>query len=635
MAYRKVTTGFNNKDVKYISKDFNSFKDQLVEFAEVYFPQNFNDFSEGNPGMMFLEMAAYVGDVLSFYADTQLQESFLTLAQDKISIYNLAHAMGYRPKTTSAASVDLEVSHLVPAKLNSNNEYIPDMDYAMSIQQNSTFISTEGPTFYLQDDVNFQVTSSVGSLTNTYTSSVYQYNGTGDPEYYLLQKSVSAISGDRKTQTFNIGSATKFHTLSLFDTNILSIESIIDSDGSVYYEVPFLAQDTVFLKVPNNAANDPELQQYNNETPYLMKLKEVPRRFISRVRPDKRVEIQFGAGTSTQSDSTITPNPDNIGLGIKDGRSRLDEAIDPSNFLHTKAYGQVPSNTTLTVTYIVGGGIKANVGSNTITKKGTINQNYRPNLTSGMRNFVISTISATNPKAATGGGGGDSIEDVRLNTIANFSSQRRTVTREDYIVRSLSLPPRFGSVAKAYIVQDDQISPLTTEPGRIPNPLALNLYTLGYNGSGKLTNLNPATKTNLATYLEQHRTLTDAINIKNAFIVNIALNFKITTFQNYNNNGVLLQCISELQRYFNINSWQINQPIIVSDVSNLIGGVSGVQTVEEIEVVNKVGESQGYSKYSYDLGAARRNGVIYPSMDPAIFEVKYPNTDIKGSVTTY
>ena len=252
-----------------------------------------------------------------------------------------------------------------------------------------------------------------------------------------------------------------------------------------------------------------------------------------------------------------------------------------------------------------------------------------------MRNFVISTISATNPKAATGGGGGDSVEDVRLNTIANFSSQRRTVTREDYIVRSLSLPPRFGSVAKAYIVQDDQISPLTTEPGRIPNPLALNLYTLGYNGSGKLTNLNPATKTNLATYLEQHRTLTDAINIKNAFIVNIALNFKITTFQNYNNNGVLLQCISELQRYFNINSWQINQPIIVSDVSNLIGGVSGVQTVEEIEVVNKVGESQGYSKYSYDLGAARRNGVIYPSMDPAIFEVKYPNTDIKGSVTTY
>ena len=635
MAYSKIKNKFSSKDIKYISKDFGSFKNQLMEFSETYFPQNFNDFSEGNPGMMFMEMAAYVGDVLSFYADTQLQESFLSLAQDRISIYNLAHAMGYRPKTSAAASATLDVSHLVPSKLDSNGSYVPDTDYALNVLAKSTFISHEGPTFYLAEDVNFQSTASLGNTINAYSESIYQYDSLGNPEYYLLKKSARAISGEVKTQNFTVGSATKFQTLTLFDTNVLSIESIIDSDGNEYYEVPYLAQDTVFEAVSNIAAEDPELHQYSNETPYLMKLREVPRRFISRVKHNKQIEIQFGAGTSTVSDEEIIPNPDNIGLGIKDGRSKLDQAIDPSNFLHTKAYGKAPSNTTLTVRYLVGGGLQSNVSSNTITKKGTIYQGYKPNLQPGMRNFVISTIAANNPKAATGGGAGDTVEDVRLNTIANFSSQKRTVTREDYIVRALSMPARFGGVAKAYVVQDDQISPLTSEPGRIPNPLALNLYTLGYDNLGKLTTLNPATKQNLATYLEQHRVLTDAINIKDAFVINLGLEFKITTFQNVNNNGVLLNCITELQHYFNITKWQINQPIIINDIANVIGAVSGVQTVDDIEFSNKTGESNGYSKYSYSLKAATRNGIIYPSMDPTIFEIKYPNADIKGSVTTY
>ena len=221
MAYNTVNNNVN-KDVKYLNKDFGSFKSTLMEFAETYFPQNFNDFSEGNPGMMFLEMAAYVGDVLSFYADTQLQESFLTLAQDKLSIYNLAHAMGYRPKTTAAASVMLDISHLVPSKINAEGGYEPDYRYSLNIQANSTFQSTEGPSFYLSSDVNFQTSASLG-LVSDYSESVYQYDANGNPEYYLLKKSGPAISGDRKAQTLSIGEAQKFKTLTLFDNNILSI----------------------------------------------------------------------------------------------------------------------------------------------------------------------------------------------------------------------------------------------------------------------------------------------------------------------------------------------------------------------------------------------------------------------------
>ena len=426
MAYNKVSNKSQDKDVKYLNKDYNSFKSNLRDFAEVYFPNSFNDFSEGNPGMMFLEMAAYVGDVLSYYTDTQLQESFLTLAQDKENIYNMAYAMGYKPKLTSAAAVDLVVSQLVPSKL-VNSEYVPDYDYALNIKSNSTFSSIKGDTFYLSKDSNFTFSSSLSPVT----SSIYQYDGSNNPEYYILEKTVPAVSGDVRTQTFTIGAAEKFKTLSLFDTNIISIESITDSDGNEYHEVPYLAQDTIFEHISNTAANDPVLYQYNNETPYLLKLKKVPRRFVSRVKPNNRLEIQFGAGTSDKSDEQIIPNPDNIGLGIKDGRSKLDIAFDPSNFLYTKAYGQVPSNTTLTVTYLVGGGISSNVGSNTVTKITNILYDVNPNLNTGMRNFVISSVACINPQAARGGTGEDSLEDIRLNTMANFSTQKRTVTRED------------------------------------------------------------------------------------------------------------------------------------------------------------------------------------------------------------
>ena len=630
MAYSKVSNKNQDKDVKYLNKDYNSYKSSLLDFAEVYFPNNFNDFSEGNPGMMFLEMASYVGDVLSFYTDTQLRECFLSLAKDEENIYNLAYAMGYKPRSTTAASVDLEVFQLVPSKLTSNG-YSPDYSYTLDINPNSTFVSTEGPSFYLTNAVRFDFSSSIDPTTVT----VYQYTEENNPEYYLLKKSVKAISGEVKEQTFSVGSAERFKTLTLFDSNVISIESIIDREGNEYTEVPYLAQDTVFEEVENTAANDGELFGYNHQTPYLLKLKKVPRRFVTRLKQNNTLEIQFGAGISDKSDEQIIPNPDNIGLGIKDGRSKLDVAYDPSNFLYTRAYGQVPANTTLTVKYLVGGGLSSNVSSNTITQPGTLDMSNKPNLSLPMLNFVKQSVASSNQEAAKGGGAGDSIEEIRMNTMANFAAQNRTVTKDDYLIRTLSLPPQFGRVAKAYITQDDQMSPLTTEPNRIPNPLALNLYTLGYDKDRFLTPLNTATKTNLATYLEQYRMLTDAINIKDAFVINFGLSFEITSFKNYNNEEVLLNCITELQNYFDIDKWQVNQPIVISEVENLIGGVNGVQAIEKITFENKSGTRSGYSQYKYDFTMATRNGVVYPSLDPSIFELKYPNIDIKGRITTY
>ena len=634
MAYSKVSNKTQDKDVKYLSKDFQSFKDKLREFTEVYYPQTYRDFSEGSPGMMFLEMAAYVGDVLSFYTDTQIQENFLLLAQENENLYNIAYTLGYTPKAAAAASVGLDVYQLLPSILTTDGSYQPDYTYALIIQEGSTFKSTEGPIFYTTQDVNFSFSSSF----DTTEVNIYQYfEDTQAPEYFLLKKTVKAISATLKDQSFTIGNPEQFKTLTLFDSNIISIEKCEDSEGNRWYEVPYLAQDTVFEAKENTATNDPELAQYNQQTPYLLAIKKATRRFATRIKANNELEIQFGAGSSDQPAAQIIPDPDNIGLGIKDGKSELDVAYDPTNFLYTKAYGQVPADTTLTFTYLTGGGIEANVSSNTIIQKDTLKIISRPgaNLNTGLYNYIKNSITSANPQKASGGGDADTPTDIRLNTMAAFGAQKRTVTKEDYLIRTLSMPPKFGRVAKAYITQDDQISPLITEPGRFPNPLALNLYTLGYNKEKQLEPLNHATKINLANYLGEYRSLTDSINILDAKQINFKVDFDITTYKDFNNQEVVLNCIEELKEYFDIDKWQVNQPIIISEIYNTIARTVGVQTVEDVRFENVSGEELGYSQYKYSLEIATHSGVIYPSLDPSIFELKYPNTDIYGRVVTY
>ena len=626
MAYIDGNTG--NKTINYLNKDFNDFKEALINMAEVYYPDISNDFSEGSPGTMFIEMASYIGDVLSFYTDAQLQETFLEYAQERENLYALAYTLGYTPAVTNPSVVDLEIFQQIPAKTTDDT---PDYDYALRIEKNSTFLpnNSSGVSFIIQDDVNFAFSSSSDPTEQTVYATVA---GGTQPDTYLLKKTVKAISAEIRTKTFTIGVAERFKTLSLDDSNIIGIQSITDSNNNEYTEVPYLAQETVFEEVPNTEANDPDLNQYNGQVPFLLRTKKVSKRFVSRFKSNNRLEIHFGAGATSGDDTTIIPNPDNVGLGIRDGRSLLDKSFDPSNFLYTKTYGEVPSNTTLTVRYLTGGGIKSNTGANTINRLGSvISIARRGNLNAGLLTSARDSIACNNPKPATGGGSGDTLQDIKLNAAANFASQKRTVTKEDYIFRTLVMPPQFGKVAKAYIAQDTQISLDTSK--RIANPNALNLYTLGFDINGKLTNLSEAAKINLATYLEQFRMLTDAINIKNASVINFTVNFDISTRRGYSGDRVLLTCINALRRELSTDNRQINQPINLGDINSLLYTIDGVRTVNNLEFKNVFGEDKGYSKFKYNFEAATKNGNIYPSLDPSIFELKYPNTDIIGRVT--
>ena len=610
-----------NRDIKYINRDFSSFRNRLIEYARTYFPNTYNDFSPASPGMMFMEQAAYVGDVLSFYLDNQFQENFIQYAKQTNNVFDLAYMFGYKPKTTGVAQATIDFYQQLPAKT-VGGVTNPDFDYAITIGENTIISSQNGTGFLIQDKLDFSVSSSQDPTE----ISVYQISG-DSPQYYLLKKSRNAISANIQTTTFDFNAPTQFTTVNINAVNIIGILDITDSDGNIWYEVDHLGQEMVYKPIANTNINDPNNVTNSGLVPYILKLEKVQRRFTTRFTSLTTLQIQFGAGNPADTDEEITPNPNNIGLGLPFIKSKLTAAYSPSNFLYTNTYGIAPSNTTLTVRYLTGGGVNSNVDANNITGLSTSNSRFNNvNLNSTTANYIFATLSATNPEAANGGRGGDTLEEIRQNTLALMASQQRSVTADDYLIRALSMPSQFGSISKAYIEQpkltDESVSTIET----------LNLFCLSQNAAGQLDYASDLLKKNLRTYLSQYRIIGDNIEIKDAFIINIGVDFEIIVLPEYNNNEVLLACITSFQEYFNINNWQINQPIFLRDLYIRLDRIKGVQTVKSINVSNKAGTTLGYSEYAYDITGATQNQVIYPSLDPSIFEVRYPNLDIKGKV---
>jgi hypothetical protein len=607
-----------NRDIKYINRDFSSFRSRLIEYAQTYFPQTYNDFSPASPGMMFMEQASYVGDVLSFYLDNQFQETFLQYAQQTNNVFELAYMFGYKPKVTGAAQTTVTLYQQLPYVI-SASVAVPDYSYALVVGENSLITSPNGNVFLIQDKVDFSISSSQDPTD----VSVYQI-ANNTPQYFLLQKTRQAISAEIRSLSFTFTTPTPYNTVDITDDNIIKILDVVDSDGNVWYEVDHLGQEMVFDSIKNTNVNDPNA---NGNTPYLLRLKKVARRFATRFTALNNLQIQFGSGNPDNITEEITPNADNVGLGLPFEQDKLTSAYSPVNFLYTDTYGIAPSNTTLTVRYLAGGGVSSNVNANELNSLNKSNTKFTlTNLNTTTANYVFDSLTAINIEPATGGTGPESLETIRQNSLALVASQQRSVTADDYLIRALSMPSNYGTVSKALIEQpkltDNQVSTIET----------LNLYVLSLNSLGQLSTANSTLKDNLRTYLSQYRMIGDNIEIRNAFIINIGVDFEIISLPEYNNSEVLLACVVALQDYFQLDNWQINQPIMLRDLYILLDKIKGVQSVKNISITNKAGTTSGYSQYAYDISGATQNQVIYPSQDPSIFEVKYPNTDIKGRV---
>jgi hypothetical protein len=616
-----------NKNINYLAKDFTVLKQQLIDYARTYFPNTYNDFTPSSPGTMFIDMAAYVGDILSFYLDNQIQENFLQYAREESNLLTLAYMLGYKPKVTSPAGVELTFYQQVPA-IFSGSVYVPDFNYALKLAENASIGSTltGTPSFLVQDSIDFSFSSSLDPTV----VSVFQITN-NQPSRYLLTKNRKAISATINTTTFTFGSPQQFSTVEINDTDIIKVLDITDSQGNIWYEVDYLGQETIYESLQNVNTNDPNFSADQTQAPYLLQLKTVPRRFVTRFKDSDTLQLQFGAGTVADFDEQVTPNPDNVGIGLPFEQDKLNVAYSPNNFMFTDSYGIAPSNTTLTVRYLTGGGVSANVQVGTLNTLSNGNLNFlQSNLDAVTAQDIFNSFAVDNLVAASGGGDGDSIEEIRQNSMAQFSSQLRTVTQDDYLVRALSLPSQYGQIAKVFTTPQ-KASEITANE----KITSLDLYVLAYNNQKQLEAPSTTLKNNLKTYLSQYRMINDTVSIKNGFIINIGVNFDIIVLPNFNSNEVIAACIVALQAYFNIDNWQINQPIILRDLFNILDRVQGVQTVKNIEIVNKAGTNLGYSQFGYDIQGATVNNIIYPSIDPSIFEVKYPNSDIIGRVVTF
>jgi len=628
MGY-ELTSKKKNKEVRYLNKDFSQFRNNLIEFSKQYFPNTYQDFNESSPGMMFIEMASYVGDVMSYYVDSQFKESLLGYSEELRTLYAMAQSFGYKPRLSAPSSTKLEFFQLVPNTGEGNNA-APDFNYALNIKAGTRVETADGVVFRTIEDCDMRYESS----RSPREAEIFERESTTDtPTYWYIRKEVRAQSGNVIDEDFSFGGAKKYDKVLLSNSNVIDIISCTDSDGNKWYEVDSLAQDTIFDEIENNSNNDPELSQYSSEVPYILRLKRVSKRFTTFRRPDGKTELRFGAGISDNADEEIIPNPDNVGSNLPGSPSKLYETFDPSNFLKTKTYGQAPSNTSLTINYQYGGGAQDNVAAGRVNKiTGITFEIDETNLTPSVVNFSKTSVRASNIEASSGGMGAESVEELRENIKAYFQAQNRAVTKDDYIVRTYALPDKYGNIAKAYITQDSIVD---DQQQTQPNPLALNLYILGLNTDRHLVNVNDAVKENLKTYLTRFRPVTDAVNIKNAYVINIGVKATITTKNSFDQQIVATNVDQRIAEYFDVDRWQINQPIIISELQTTIqNDVEGVLSVTDITITNEdtYSSTAGYSGNRYNIASAIRNGIVYPAKDPSIFEVKLPGTDITTEV---
>ena len=670
MALNQTTKKSNSgRDIKYLNKDFSQFRDNLIDYAKTYFPQTYSDFNEASPGMMFIEMASYLGDVLSYYTDDSLKESLMLYSEDKQNVVALAEYLGYKPRVTGASIVKLAVYQTVPS-IGVGEDVRPDLEYCLRIKEGMVVVAnSSGTRFRTTELLDF-------SVEDDREISIYQSND-GMPTTYLLKKYINAQSAELKTIVYDFGSSPKqFSKIDIGDNNVIDIYDVRDSNGNKWYEVPYLAQEMVYVDYANSEQNDKDLAQFKESVPNVLKVLKTSRRFTTKINPNNTTTLVFGAGNSADDDSILVPTFKNVGLGLNSSIDKMGASFDPSNFLKTKSYGQAPKGS-FTVSYLTGGGVKSNCGVGELNNIETISfdDDGTSFLPAELRVYLASksSVACDNEEPGTGGRGADTIEEIRENSLANFGSQNRAVTRKDYQVRALSLPAKYGGIAKAYCAPDGELdnnSPasILSNPNSLEeftglvqslggsektdddiksevtkflggkkgnaneknNPFAINLYILGYDSNKKMSTLNQAVKENLKTYISEYRMLTDGVNLIDGYVINIGCDFEIRVYGGYNKREVLVKVQQSLAKYFNIDNWTFNMAINVSEIELLIAGVEGVQSVPKCEIVNKCLGS--YSSHSYNISDATKGKMVYPSLDPSIFEVKYPNKDLKGRV---
>lgn len=597
----------------FLAKDFDSFRSELLGYARTYFPDKIKDFSEASLGGLFLDMASFVGDSLSYYLDHQFTELNPLTAVERKNILLHLRTVGVKPVGASPASVPVKFYIRVPSEQKSDGSYGPKTSALPVIRNGTVCKSTSGITFNLTEDLDFSSTDTEGeynAAVNVFTS-----NDAGIPTQFVMSMIGLCVSGNETIDQFSLGSQhVPFREITLLSADVSDILSVTDAEGNSYYQVESLSQDTVFQAV-NNIDADGKLVPMNLE------IVSAPRRYTANFDPTTRLTtIRFGSGNADTLDDDIIPDPSELSLPLYGKKQFTRFSIDPNSMLQTQTLGISPKGTTLSIRYRHGGGLSHNVAAGSIRILSTLNMDFQrlPSATDAAS--VRSSVEVKNLDPARGGDSAPSLEDLRSRIPSARQMQSRIVSRQDLLSRIYTMPNVFGRVFRAGI-SDNPI-----------NPLSAQLHIISRDRFGNLTVSPDSLKKNLSTYLNEFRLISDAVDILDARVSNYTVRFGIMTAPNANKNGVVQSVISRVKNILKIENFQIDQPLVIDDVINVIINTQGVVSLISLEILPKTGtdDSRTYSDFYFDYELSTRNKIITAPRG-TIFELKYPEYDIIGT----
>lgn len=599
---------FRNRS--YLAKDFDSLRANLLQYARLYYPDKIQDFSESSLGGMFLDMAAYTGDVMSFYLDHQYNELDSDTAIETSNIERLIRSAGVPISGAAPATVDVTFFIEVPAAV-IDGKYVPLSSSLPVVKANSIFTSTSGINFSLLADVDFASKTSDGSYVAEIK--VGKISQSGNPVTFTMAIDGKCISGSETTETFGLGSFVAFKSITLSQNNITDILSVNDSLGNAYYEVSTLSDDVVYKNVLNTAHD-------SNDISEALKVVPAPYRFITVVDLASRsTTIILGGGDDSNIDDDAVPDPSEFAISFPYSKTFSRTSINPLKMLNTRTLGVYSPNTQLSITYRYGGGLNHNVPARSISNINQVSLEFPLNPRLEIINLVRGSMGVINRSQAAGGEDAPTIDELKSLIPSSRNAQERIVTKEDLLARIYSLPANFGRVFRAAVRANQN------------NPLSTQLHIICRTPDSRLIPAPDTLKENIRKYLNPYRLITDAIDILDASVVNLSFQFDIVIDPALNQQTVLQTILSKLIQQFNTTKFSIDQPIVLSDIQNLIFNTPGVLSIVNIEFKNLNGETNGrtYSNFNYDVKSNLRKGMLYPP-EGGIFEFKYPEFDIIG-----
>lgn len=591
-----------NIPIKYTSRDFNSIKTDLIEHAKRYYPDNYQDFSEASFGSMIFDTVAYVGDVLSYYLDYSVNESFLDTAVEFNNVRKHARNYGYKFSGAPVSQGVVALFILVPANSAGN---APDMTLMPRLKKGAEFSSSGGVTFSLLEDVRFSnpendIVAVKFDPTNNQTThfAVRAYAQVSSGKSFIT-------SADLTSSTFE-----KFRKVRVGDASITEIIDVVDSEGNRFYEVDYLSQEVVFIETTNpNALSDGVRS--------IMKPFVTARRFTV-YQDDTGTYLQFGFGSDNDDDSGLT-DPSRVALKMHARNHITSKAVDPTKLLGTDKLGLSPQGTTLNITFKKNDGSSINANPNSIKTVGFAEMTFvdEPSLDALKLVDIRNSLEVTNEQAIVGSSLEFTIDELKVRSKNYYATQNRAVTKMDYEAVAYNMPNKFGQLKRVNIIN---------------NPFATNkklaMYVVSSNKDDHLVATNATTKKNLVTWLNDYSSINDVIEIFDAKIINFGINFEIDTDKRYDTTSVLFDATQRLKDNY-AEKFYIGEPIYINDIFKILNRTEGVVDVKNVEIINKFGSVYSTTQIFME-DFISNDATFYKAPKNVIFELKYPDSDIKG-----